>query len=81
MKSAIPLVTLLMLAACGGQQSASENTADQLDAAAEQSTPEAAAVLENQADSIRDRNAAAPAGQPGSPAQNALQDAGNAQAQ
>jgi hypothetical protein len=81
MKIAIPLLFLPALAACGGEQSASQNTADQLEAAAEQSSPEAAQVLEDQADAIRDQNVMAPAGQPGSPAQNALDQAGNAQAQ
>ena len=62
------------LTACGGGTPA-ENSADALDEAAEYSTPEAANVLENQADEIRDRNIADPAA-----VQNALQDAGNAQA-
>lgn len=65
---------LLLLAACGGQSPA-ENTAENLEAAAEQSTPEAAAVLENAADQIEDQNIQDPAA-----GQAALEAAGNAQA-
>ena len=82
MKSLAPALALaaaLGLSACG-EQSRSENTAEALENAAEQSTPEAAAVLENQADQIRDQNVTAPIDAPGSPAQQALQEAGNAQA-
>ncbi|HEX8667089.1 MAG TPA: hypothetical protein VF727_01790 [Allosphingosinicella sp.] len=63
----------LALAACG-QSTPAENSADALENAAEQSTPEAAAVLENAAESIEENG--------GSPAdvQNAMQAAGNAQA-
>ena len=73
------LVVVLGLAACG-QQSQAENNAEALENAAEQSTPEAAAVLENRADQIRDQNVTAPVDAAGSPAQQALQEAGNAQA-
>jgi hypothetical protein len=66
------------LSACG-QDSPAENTADALEDAADQSTPEAAEVLENRADQIREQNVTAPLDAPNSPAQNALQDAGNAQ--
>jgi hypothetical protein len=76
----LALAAGLGLAACG-QQSPAENTAAALENAAEQSTPEAAAVLENQADQIREQNVAAPIGEPGSPGQQAMQAAGNAQAQ
>jgi hypothetical protein len=78
--SAFAFAAFLGLAACSGEQSQSENTADALENAAEQSTPEAAAVLENEADRIREQNVTAPIDAPGSPAQNALQAAGNAQA-
>jgi hypothetical protein len=77
--SAVALAAILGLAACGQGQSAAENTADALENAAEQSTPEAAAILENEADRIRDQNVTAPLDAPGSPAQEALQAAGNAQ--
>ena len=76
---ALALAAALGLAACG-QQSQAENSAEALENAAEQSTPEAAALLENRADEIRDQNVTAPIDAPGSPVQQALQDAGNAQA-
>jgi PBP1b-binding outer membrane lipoprotein LpoB len=57
----------LVLAGCG-QNKAAENDADALDRAAEQSTPEAADILRNAADN-------------GADVQNAMQDAGNAQAE
>jgi hypothetical protein len=69
----------LSLAACGGTQSSADNAADRLDNAAAQSTPEAAVVLENQADAIRDNDSAAPAGAPGSEVQQAMDKAGAAQ--
>lgn len=69
----------LSLAACGGTQTTADNAADRLDNAADQSTPEAAAVLENQADAIRDQNSAASAGAPGSEVQQAMDKAGAAQ--
>lgn len=76
---AFALAALFGLAACG-EQSQAENTAEALESAADQSTPEAAAVLDNRADQIRDQNVTAPIEAPGSPGQQALQDAGNAQA-
>ena len=72
-------VAVLGLSACG-QQSQAENTAAALENAAAQSTPEAAAVLENQAEAIREQNISAPISEPGSPGQQAMQEAGNAQA-
>jgi hypothetical protein len=63
-----------VLGACAGETPA-ENSADQLEAAAEQSTPEAENVLENGADAIREGNISDPA------AVDAVLDAaGNAQA-
>lgn len=73
MKHTPPLIALLALAACGGDNRA-ENTADQLEAAAEQSTPAAEDVLENAADRIE---AGVP--NPDEAAQQALNQAGNAQ--
>jgi hypothetical protein len=70
----------LTLAACGGRQSAADNAADRLENAADQSTPEGAAVLDNAADAIRDNGTAAPAGAPGSEVQQAMDKAGEAQA-
>lgn len=65
---------LIALAACGGQTPA-ENKADQLDAAAEQSTPVAEEILENTADEIEAGNVA----DPDSAAINALDHAANVQ--
>lgn len=68
----VPIAAFLGLAACGGGgQSQAENTAEALDQAAEQSDPAAAEVLENAADAVREGNGSA---------QQALQNAGNAQA-
>jgi hypothetical protein len=77
---ALALAAAFGLAGCGGQQSPAENTADALENAAEQSTPEAANVLETRADQIRDSNVTQPIEVPGSAGQQALQEAGNAQA-
>jgi hypothetical protein len=66
------LAALLPLAACGsGSQNPAENAADKLEEAAAQSDPAAAPVLENAADAVREGRA--------SP-QDAMQQAGNAQA-
>lgn len=75
MRIAAPALLLaLALAACGGgAQDPVENTADQLEQAAEQSDPAAAAVLENAADDVREQNSVAPADE-------ALEKAGNAAA-
>jgi hypothetical protein len=76
----IALPALALLAACaGGADDQAQVQADQLDNAAEQSTPEAAATLENQADAIRDNGAVGSAGAPGSTVQNAVNQAGQAQ--
>jgi hypothetical protein len=61
------------LAGCGRDQPA-ENIAESLDQAAEQSTPEAANVLENAASEVREQNISDPAA-----ADRAMQQAGNAQ--
>jgi hypothetical protein len=73
--SSIALLGAFSLAACGGGQSPAENSAEQLENAAAQSTPAAASVLNNSAAEIRDRNIADPAA-----AQKAMQAAGDAQA-
>lgn len=75
MKTTFAALAALAVAACGSGGSPAENTASALDNAAEQSTPGAAAVLENAADQIRDENIAAPLDAPGSPAQKALEEA------
>jgi hypothetical protein len=68
---------LLSLGACGGK-TASDQAADNLQAAADQSDPAAAEVLDNAADAIRD-NESSPA-DANATAQDALSEAGNAQA-
>lgn len=69
------LATFLLLAACGGQAPA-DNMSDRLDAAADQSTPQAADVLENAADRVEE----AQGGEVNQIANQALEDAANAQA-
>ena len=64
------------LAACGGGGSRADNAADRLEQAADQSTPEAADVLDNAADRLRSGNVA----DEDAAVQGALQAAGNAQA-
>lgn len=84
MRRAIPLIAAcLFLGACHnsdqpGQGNASQ--ADALDNAAQQSDPAAASVLRNEADDIRSNGTDANVADPNSPAQNALQAAGNAAA-
>jgi hypothetical protein len=79
--AALPAAALLILAACsGGTSDQAEAQADTLDNAAEQSTPEAAEILENQADAIRANGAEGAIGQPGSTVQDAMAKAGEAQA-
>ncbi len=63
----------LALASCGGGGSPADNTAAALENAAEQSTPGAAAVLENAADQVPEQNVTAPHAAPASPAQQALE--------
>jgi len=72
-RTALILAASVALASCGGNDTAVENTAAQLENAAEQSDPAAAAVLENRADQVLEQNSTAPA-------QGALEAAGNAQA-
>jgi N-acetylglucosamine kinase-like BadF-type ATPase len=70
MRAALPAAALLVLAACGGGEA--EKSADRLEEAAEQSDPAAAEVLQNAADEVSAGNMSA---------QEAMQAAGNAQAQ
>ncbi|WP_324751029.1 hypothetical protein SH591_06500 [Sphingomonas sp. LY54] len=65
--------TLIALAACGGSGDPVDNTADQLEAAADQSDPAAAQVLDNAADQVREQDDPALAN-------GALEEAANAQA-
>ena len=81
MKHAVALIAALSLAACSGAASdQADAQADTLENAAQQSTPEAAEVLEQQADAIRDNGTSGAAGQPGSAVQQAMEKAGEAQA-
>ena len=73
MKHAPALIALLALAACG-REGPAENRADQLEEAAEQSTPAAEDVLENAADRIEEG-----VPNPDQAAQQALNAAANAQ--
>ena len=77
MKILLPLTAAaaFIVAGCAPETPA-ENTADALEEAAEQSTPEAADALENAAEQVREANISDPAA-----ADRALQHAGNAQAQ
>jgi hypothetical protein len=75
----LPVAAALALGACA-KQSTAENAADQLDNAAAQSDPAAAAELENAADAIRDNEVDVAVNAPGSAAQQALENAGEAQA-
>jgi hypothetical protein len=70
---------LLLISALGGCGSGHKQ-ADALDRAADQSDPTAAAQLHNEADAIRDTGAEGNVSDAGSPAQAALQNAGNAAA-
>jgi hypothetical protein len=72
LSASLPAAAFLILAACGGGSPA-DQTADKLEEAAEQSDPAAAAALENAASDMRE-------GETGTNAQEALQQAGNAQA-
>jgi uncharacterized lipoprotein len=75
-KILIGAAACLLLAACGK----ADKQADALDQAASQSDPAAAAELHNQADVIRDSGDSSNVADAESPAQNALQAAGNAAA-
>ena len=74
MKPLAPALAFAALAACGGGSNQVENTAAQLENAADQSDPAAAAVLDNAADQVLEQNSVAPA-------HGALEAAGNAQVQ
>jgi hypothetical protein len=82
MKAVIPaLSAFLLLAACGGGASPAENTADNLEQAADQSDPAAAEVLDNAADAVRETEGTGVPANPDAMAQNAMAEAGNAQAE
>jgi hypothetical protein len=71
-RTVLILASAAALAACGSNDNAVENTAAQLENAAEQSDPAAAAVLNNAAEQVLEQNSTAPA-------RGALEAAGNAQ--
>lgn len=77
----IALALPAALAACGGGSERAEQNADLLENAADQSTPAAAAVLENAADRIEEQDVALPPGHPDSSVQQAMDRAGAAQAE
>jgi hypothetical protein len=75
------LAAFTLLAACGGGQSPAESTADNLEQAADQSDPAGAAVLDNAADAVRETEGTGVPANPEAMAQNAMAEAGNAQAE
>ncbi len=76
----------LALGACGGGEKAAntsqgpQNSAETLRNAAEQSTPEARQVLLNEAERLEGANVTTPPGAPGSPVQQAMENAAGEQA-
>lgn len=81
MKIVFPaLIAFAALSACSGASSETETQADRLENAASQSTPEAAEVMQDQADAIRANGAAGEVGTPGGSVQQAMEQAGAAQA-
>jgi hypothetical protein len=72
----------LALGGCGGgNKSQTENNINALESAAEQSTPQARDILLNEADRLEGQNVHLPPNAPGSPTQEAMNKAGNVQAQ
>lgn len=84
-KAAAFLVGTVLLAACGdgggGETNNFTDSAETLRNAASQSTPEAREVLLNAANQVESGNVQTPVGAPGSPVQEAMEKAGQAQAQ
>jgi hypothetical protein len=84
--SVLALALPLFLAACGEgnsnnqERTSGDDVADQLEEAADQSAPTAERVLDEAAEQARDQETMAPAGQPGSFAQQAMEKAGEAEA-
>lgn len=77
--SRLLLGAIFSLAGCGSSTPA-DNAADQLENAAEQSDPAAAAVLDNEADSIRDNGiVSGNSSDANGTVQRAMQNAGDAQ--
>jgi PBP1b-binding outer membrane lipoprotein LpoB len=84
-KTATPAIVGLALALGGcskePQQASPDQVADQLNSAAAQSDPKAAAVINKRADELRGQESAAPPGEPGSYTQETMRQAGAAAAQ
>lgn len=78
----VALALVATLGACSKQpeQASADQVADQLDEAAAQSDPTAAAVIDKRADDLRGMESVAPPGAPGSYAQETMRDAGAAAA-
>jgi len=75
----LSLAAVLLLSACHKSESPAENAAAQLENAADQSDPAAAAVLDNEADALR-ANGTTPgnAADPNGAVQSAMENAGSA---
>lgn len=68
-------------AEASAEQTSAEQVADQLEQAADQSDPTAAAVIDKRAQELRGSGSVAPPGEPGSYAQKTMQEAGAAAAE
>jgi hypothetical protein len=85
--TAMTLSGSLALGACSSEpapapeQTSADQVADKLEQAADQSDPKAAEVMNKRADELRGSGAVAPPGQPGSYAQDTMQEAGAAAAE
>jgi hypothetical protein len=77
-KTIVAVAAIGSLAACA-KPSASEDNADMLENAADQSTPEAAEALRNSAEQMRDQDQSGAPADPNGPIQNAMERAGDAQ--
>lgn len=75
MNRIVPLLLFATLGACGGADTKAEQSADQLEKAADQSDPTSAAILDNAADQVRDTGDTSALSDPNSPAQKALENA------
>lgn len=81
MRQLFPILILAAaLAGCNGGSERAERNAELLEGAAEQSTPAAEEVLEDAADEVREQEVALPPADPDSSVQEAMREAGAAQA-
>lgn len=80
---ALTAIIATSLAACGSnsnpQEASASQAADQLDSAAAQSDPEAAAVMTTRADELRGSGTSAALDDPAGPVQDTMREAGTAQ--